>query len=94
MKPPFEVEITDPTELHCFRLTIHLPPQPQPGAPDRIEIMMHAMSLVGLINECSLALCEWQRSTSEDLLRRITGWSDEELRDKGLIAPRARVGRT
>jgi hypothetical protein len=84
------IEITDPTEFHCFKLTIH----PPPGGPPHIEIMMHAMSLVGLINECSLALCEWQRSTSEDLLRRITGWSDEELRDKGLIAPRARVGRT
>jgi hypothetical protein len=49
--------------------------------------MLHATSLVGLINECSLALCEWQRSTSEDLIRRITGLSDEELRERGLIAP-------
>lgn len=61
---PFRIEITGPEDFHCFRLTI------TPAShPDRqIEIMLHARSLVDLIHECSVALCEWQAQTTGKLL--------------------------
>jgi hypothetical protein len=64
----FQVEITDATEFHCFRLVVN--PRSAPG--QRIEIMLHATSLVDLIHKCSMALCEWQLETSEYLLKRLT----------------------
>jgi hypothetical protein len=67
MSAPILVEITDPSEFHCFRLTLN--PKSAPG--ERIEIMLHARSLVDLIHQCSLALCDWQAQTSADLLRRM-----------------------
>lgn len=62
-----QVEITDPSEFHCFRIVLN--PQSAPG--ERIELMFHARSLVDLIHKCSLALCDWQAQTSADLLRRL-----------------------
>jgi hypothetical protein len=81
-----DVEITDPHEFHCFRLILR--PATQPGGDDRqpIEIMLHASALVDLIHKSSLALCEWQRQTTEDLLQKLTGMTAEELRAKGMIA--------
>jgi hypothetical protein len=81
-----QVEITDASEFHCFRLLLN----PQGHAPDcergtepnqpctcaaqgagvRIEIMLHARSLVDLIHKCSEALCEWQHQTTGYLLER------------------------
>jgi len=58
------VEITDASEFHCFRLTFN--PRSAPG--QRIEIMLHARSLVDLIHKCSLALCDWQKQTTDQLL--------------------------
>jgi hypothetical protein len=34
----------------------------------KIEIMLHARSLVDLIHKCSLALCDWQKHTTDELL--------------------------
>ena len=48
--------------------------------------MMHAIALVDLIHKCSLALSEWQRQTTEELLREITGLTTDEMRARGLIA--------
>jgi len=39
--------------------------------PPRIEIMLHARSLVDLIHKCSLALCDWQAATSADLIEKL-----------------------
>jgi hypothetical protein len=83
---PFKIEITDPTAHHCFLLTINPKAQPGVDGPDRIEIMIHAVALVGLIHQCSLALSEWQRQTTEELLRQITGLTADEMRAKGFIA--------
>lgn len=72
-----QVEITDPHEFHCFKLTLNPqgpefnPLEPTSTAP-RIEIMLHARSLVDLIHKCNLALCEWQQQTSQYLLDRLT----------------------
>lgn len=63
---PFAVEITDPHEFHCFRLTIC------PPTGETIEIMLHARSLVKLIHQCSLALCDWQAQTSAELIEKLT----------------------
>jgi hypothetical protein len=52
----------------------------------RIEIMLHATALIDLIHKCSLALCEWQRQASEELLQQITGMTVEDMRAKGIIA--------
>jgi hypothetical protein len=60
----FEVEITDATEFHCFRLIIN--PPSAPG--QRIEIMMHARSVVDLIHALSSKLCDWQYDTTAYLL--------------------------
>jgi len=78
--PNIQVEITDASDFHCFRVVFN------PKSGDRIEIMMHARSLVELIHGCSVALCEWQRQTTGELWGRITGLSEEELRRRGLIA--------
>ena len=61
----FSVEITDPHEFHCFRLVIRPPEQHE------IEIMLHARSLVELIHQCSIALCEWQAETSAELIDKL-----------------------
>lgn len=74
------VEITDASEFHCFRVTFN------PKSGQRIEIMLHARSMVELIHACSVALCEWQYQTTGELLQRVTGLSEEELRERGLIA--------
>ena len=61
------VEVTDPEEFHCFRLVFN--PTSAPG--ERIEIMLHATSLVDLIHKCSLALCDWQADRSAYLIERL-----------------------
>lgn len=89
--PNIQVEITDPSEFHCFRLTLNpkAPPEPyctthgrdecdglRPSCvvmPPRIEIMLHARSLVDLIHKCSLALCDWQAESSAKLIELLTG---------------------
>lgn len=78
----FKVEITDPREFHCFRLTLN----PQSG--ERIEVMLHARALVDLIHQCSVALCEWQQNTTGYLIQRLTGLTEAEARERGLIAGR------
>lgn len=65
--PNIQVEITDASEFHCFKLTLN--PASAPG--ERIEIFLHARSLVDLIHKCSLALCDWQKATTDDLLKRL-----------------------
>ena len=92
------VEITDAKEFHCFRLILNPKSEPSErcgihgraridcGCPPRIEIMFHARSMVDLIHKLSLALCEWQKQTTQDLIERLTGLSTEELRRRGLIA--------
>jgi hypothetical protein len=65
--PNIQVEITDASEFHCFRLTLN--PASAPG--ERIEIMLHARSLVDLIHKCSLALCDWQAQNTDYLLKRL-----------------------
>lgn len=77
---PIRIEITDPAEFHCFRMTLNS----QSG--EKIEIMLHATSLVDLLHEGSLALCAWQRETSSRLIRARTGLSEQEARQAGLIA--------
>ena len=42
-----------------------------------IEILLHARSLVHLINQASLALCDWQAQTSAYLIRHLTGAAKE-----------------
>ena len=65
--PNIQVEITDASEFHCFKLTLN--PSSAPG--ERIEIMLHGRSLVDLIHKCSVALCDWQAATTDDLLKRL-----------------------
>lgn len=71
------VEITDAREFHCFKLVLnpegpaYNPPEVTATAP-RIEIMLHARSLVDLIHKCNEALCDWQKQTTEYLLEKYT----------------------
>lgn len=83
---PLRIEITDAAEFHCFKLILNPRAQPGDEGTPRIEIMMHAIALVDLIHKCSLALSEWQRQTTEELLREITGLTTDEMRARGLIA--------
>ena len=85
------VEITDASEFHCFRLV--LTPRVGieeetgriiPGPP--IEIMLHARALVDLIHQCSSALCDWQKQTTTQLICERTGLTEDEARERGLIA--------
>jgi hypothetical protein len=76
------VEITDATEFHCFRMVLN--PRSAPG--QQIEVMLHATALVDLIHQCSLALCAWQKQTTTALILEKTGLSEDEAREKGLIA--------
>jgi hypothetical protein len=80
MSKPIEVEITDASEFHCFRLLLH------PPSGEKIEIMLHARSLVDLIHQCSTALCDWQKQTTTMLICQKTGFTEEEARKAGLIA--------
>lgn len=77
-----EVEITDAAEFHCFRLVFN--PRSAPG--QRIEIMLHAATLVELIHECSTALGQWQKATTTALILQMTGLTEDEARERGLIA--------
>ncbi len=63
--PNIQVEITDASEFHCFRLILN------PQSDQHIEVMFHARSLVDLIHKCSLALCDWQAQTTKDLLKKL-----------------------
>jgi hypothetical protein len=65
--PNIQVEITNASEFHCFRVILN--PSSAPG--ERIEIMLHARSLVDLIHKCSSALCDWQAANTDYLLKRL-----------------------
>jgi hypothetical protein len=65
MNRNIRVEITDASEFHCFRLVLST------RSGHDVEIMLHARSLVDLIHQSSIALCEWQAQTSADLLRKL-----------------------
>jgi hypothetical protein len=83
-----QVEITDASEFHCFRLLLNpkgheafclaamVPAAPcscrAEGEGVRIEIMLHARSLVDLIHKLSTALCEWQTQTTAYLIKRLS----------------------
>ena len=82
--PKITVEITDATEFHCFKVTLYAHDEDGDTVP--IVVMLHASDLVDLIHKSSLALCEWQRQTTEDLLAKITGLTADELRARGLIS--------
>jgi hypothetical protein len=82
MSKPVSVEITDPAEFHCFRMVFN--PSSAPG--QRIEIMLHARALVELIHEASTALCDWQAQTSSALIQKLSGLTEQEAREAGLIA--------
>ncbi len=86
MNSQIQIEITDPSEFHCFKLTLNPRAQLGDDRTPRIEIMLHAAALVDLIHKCSLSLCEWQKHSSEDLLKRLTGMSVDEMRAKGIVA--------
>lgn len=79
---PIRVEITDPSELHCFRMVM----QPRSSPEQHIEIMLHATALVDLIHQASVALCQWQQQTTTQLILLKTGLSKDEARERGLIA--------
>lgn len=112
-----EVEITDASEFHCFKLVLNPKSAPlgevsaccgvpvleaAPGqlicvacaqrcdavipSAGKIEIMLHARSLVELIHKCSVALCEWQKQTTTQLICERTGLTEQQAREKGLIA--------
>jgi len=68
------VEITDPAEHHCFRLVLN--PRSAPG--ERIEIMLHARSLVDLIHKCSVALSDWQHDRTDYLLALLEKYGEEK----------------
>lgn len=86
--PNIVVEITNPREFHCFRLLLnpkgHSPTCSSAADPEalctcnslgegmRIEIMLHARSLVDLIHKCNETLCQWQKATTDDLLEKLT----------------------
>ena len=70
--PNIQVEITDASEFHCFKLVLNASASADIADPRQpIEILLHARSLVDLIHKCSLALCNWQAATSEELLRKM-----------------------
>ena len=83
--PNIQVEVTNPEEFYCFKLVlnpksemserceVHGRMRIDCGCPPRIEIMLHARSLVDLIHKCSLALCDWQADRSEYLIEKLTG---------------------
>lgn len=82
-----QVEITDPSEFHCFRLLLNPSGHEQAcdaamlpdaactcgaaGRGVRLEIMLHARSVVDLIHKLSVALCEWQADRSQYLIDRL-----------------------
>lgn len=74
-KPAIEVQITSESDMHCFRIIFHGRHEPEQGETVPVEIMMHAKTLVDLIHKCSMALGEWQRTSTEYLIERLTGGS-------------------
>ena len=75
-------EMTDATELHCFKLTL------QNVQGQRVEILLHATSLLELIGACSRAFLEWGRVNSERMICMITRLTPEQARARGLLAPK------
>lgn len=69
-----QVEVTDPSEFHCFKLTLN----PKSAPDQKIEIMLHATQLVDLIHKASMALCDWQQQTSRYLLQRLNAWPPDQ----------------
>jgi hypothetical protein len=99
------VEVTDPSEFHCFKMTFNPPRglqcETHPGGEcrgaltdcvvyeakgQRIEIMLHAAALVNLIHEANVALMSWQKDTTTRLICQLTGLTEAQAREKGLIA--------
>jgi hypothetical protein len=92
-----QVEITDPAEPHCFRLLLHpkahgdgcqavLQPGREctceaGGSGARLEIMLHARSVVELIHKLSLAYCDWAADRAGFLYERLNHASSAAYRD-------------
>lgn len=66
-----QIEITDASEFHCFRLVLNARAAEEDPNRHPIEIMLHARSLVDLIHKASLALSDWQAQTTGFLLERL-----------------------
>ena len=66
-----QVEITDPSEFHCFKLTLNPKAEETGQEVHRIEIMLHARTLVDLIHKCSLAYSDWAADRSQYLIDRL-----------------------
>lgn len=73
--PNIQVEITDASEFHCFRLTLN--PKSAPG--QKIEIMLHARTFVDQVHQASLALSDWQAETTGYLLAKIAQNPDPKI---------------
>jgi hypothetical protein len=72
--PNIQVEITDPSEFHCFRLVLNAKAAKEHPDREPIVVMLHARSLVDLIHKASLALCDWQKTNTDKLLEMIVRW--------------------
>lgn len=68
-----------PLACHCGALPGEEHELGCPNAVARIEIMLHARSLVDLIHKCNLALCDWQAAQSQYLLDRLYKVTPEDI---------------
>lgn len=80
--PNIVIEITDARELHCFRLTLNMHAAAADGEMQPVMLMLHARSLVDLIHKANRALCEWQRATTEQLIKRMHAELPAELQEQ------------
>jgi hypothetical protein len=61
------VELTDPTEFHCFRLTFNAAPKPgSPRVP--IEIMLHTTQAIDLFTQLANQLSVYMAKASAELI--------------------------
>lgn len=72
--PNIEVVLTDPQELHCFKLVFHAALKPGSNERQPIEIFLHATQAVDLFTKLAGSLSNWMHANSAYLL---------EMRAKG-----------
>lgn len=72
-EPNISVELTDPSEFHCFKVTFRVQPSASESERVPLEIFLHTTQAIDLLHKLSLAICEKHRQDSADLLKSKYG---------------------
>ena len=67
------VELTDPNELHCFKLTFHIRAEPDSAERVPLELCLHTRQAFDLFHKLGEKIMDYFADRSAYLLKKIAG---------------------